>query len=797
MRWGEPTRLPPLRRGRGLAAAALLTVGLVAAYAILGVLSLTSVAPSFIKGIPSSIGPFGKPETVPAVQQRLRDLATVAATGSPASLALDDTLDLGRVLPGTPPTHVDITNTSAAPLDVGIQVLGTSGVTAYFTKSGGTQSHVAPGKVARISIRANPLNAGPLDSKLRISTPGAKSIVVPLTGAQAPLPPGAVTATAQARGAVHLTWPASPSTGVAGYEVDRRVPGGPWQTLDASAPAGGIVDQTGPDGQTVEYRVSAVTAGVQPALLSLPGAPGSAVPDATAPDPPLGVTPQPYINIANENAVPVRVDLPPTSTQTDVVSVTLTDTAGDTATGTASGGQSPAVVNVDASHLSEGKITSSATVTDEVGNPAKVDGESTFMDITPPDAPTDVHGPPGEVVNGDQAASVPVTVHVANPEAIARLHVQLTAGGQTADASGPAMGFATTLNVDASKLPDGPIDISAWTVDEAGNPSSPADGGSITKDSSAPDNSASIRVAGGDQNPDGYVNAASAGAVTVIVRFPQATDPADSIVVSVGGQRVHVDGGDYRYVVGPFDVSDRPDGQLPLAVTVSDPAGNSSTSTDSAIKDTVAPAAPTSFTVPESSDNAAGFVNSFTQSAAVIQATFPEGTDSSDTLTASVNGVDLGARVGGSIAVAWKADVSGMPDGALDLHGTITDAAGNTTDFTGRAVKETQPPAPPVAAHVIGSCHPDTITAATQNDVTVQVVLPDAPGMSGTVTVTLTDSAGHTASGSAWGGPGIVVVHGIDAGSFVPGNVHLAVSVTDSAGNTSTFDGTTAVLTDD
>ena len=214
-----------------------------------------------------------------------------------------------------------------------------------------------------------------------------------------------------------------------------------------------------------------------------------------------------------------------------------------------------------------------------------------------------------------------------------------------------------------ASFPTASSTVSAWTVDEAGNPSAPTDGGTITKDTSAPDNSASIRVAGGDQNPDGYVNAASAGAVTVIVRFPQATDPADSIVVSVGGQRVHLDGGDYRYVVGPLDLSDRPDGPLPLAVTVTDPAGNSSTTTDSAIKDTVAPAAPTSFTVPESADNAAGFVNSFTQSAAVIQATFPDGTDSSDTLTASVNGVDLGARVGGSIAVAWRADVSGMPDG--------------------------------------------------------------------------------------------------------------------------------------
>src|SRR5206468_10474196 len=140
-----------------------------------------------------------------------------------------------------------------------------------------------------------------------------------------------------------------------------------------------------------------------------------------------------------------------------------------------------------------------------------------------------------------------------------------------------------------------------------------------------------------DQNPDGYVNAASAGAVTVIVRFPQATDAADSVVISVGGQRVSRDGGDYRYVVGPLDLSDRSDGPLPLAVTVTDPAGNSSTTTDSATKDTVAPNAPTSFTVPESADNGRGFVNSINESAAVIQATFPAGTDSTDTLTANVN----------------------------------------------------------------------------------------------------------------------------------------------------------------
>jgi hypothetical protein len=393
-------------------------------------------------------------------------------------------------------------------------------------------------------------------------------------------------------------------------------------------------------------------------------------------------------------------------------------------------------------------------------------------------------------------SSVPVVVHLAGVEPDERVHVEITGGPKTADGSADAAGAATTVNVDASDLPDGPLSVSAWAVDEAGNVSKPTDGNTITKDTSVPDGAANIKVAAGDRNPAGYVNAASAGAVMVVVHFHQVTDPADEIGISVGGIRVHRDGGDDTYVVGPFDLSDRPDGPIPLAVTVTDSAGNSNTTTDSAVKDTAAPAAPTSFTVPESADNAAGFVSSLTQNAAIIQATFPGGTDSSDTLTASVNGIDLGTRIGGSIAVQWRADVSGLPDGQLDLSGTITDAAGNSTDFSGRAVKETQAPPPPVAAHVIGFCRPDTITPATAPDVSVQVVLPDMPGLSGSVTVTLTDSAGHTASGTAFGGPGIVVVHGIDASSFVPGHVHVSVSVTDAAGNTSTFDGTTATYID-
>jgi len=132
------------------------------------------------------------------------------------------------------------------------------------------------------------------------------------------------------------------------------VSGGPWQPLDASAPAGGIVDQAAPNGQAVDYRVSAITAGVQPTLLSVSSAPGSAVPDATAPDVPNEVTPPDFVNQGNENAVPVKVFLPQTSAPTDVVSVTLTNpTTGDSASATTAGGQSPVSVTIDTSKIAE------------------------------------------------------------------------------------------------------------------------------------------------------------------------------------------------------------------------------------------------------------------------------------------------------------------------------------------------------------------------------------------------------------------------------------------------------------
>jgi hypothetical protein len=130
MRWGEPTRLPPLRRGRGLTAAALLTVGLVAAYVVLGVLSLTSVAPStLLKGLPKTVAGVLRPDPVPARHTpQLEDFLNVT---SPSSVSLADGILFGRVAPGDGRTaHIE--NTSATALDISVRVIGSTGVSATF-----------------------------------------------------------------------------------------------------------------------------------------------------------------------------------------------------------------------------------------------------------------------------------------------------------------------------------------------------------------------------------------------------------------------------------------------------------------------------------------------------------------------------------------------------------------------------------------------------------------------------------------------------------------------------------------
>ena len=769
-----------------------------AAYAVLAALSLGSLSSGVLLTVPSALD-----NLFPKVGLKNPHVGDFIKPrkGNPAVGALlsQGTLNLGsQTTSASIENAVKLKNTSTAPLQLTVSIQDAPGVTAAFSTGRSTTS-VSPGHLASVTLQTDPAVAGPIDGKLKIdlnSNLHAESLFVTLQGEQAPLQPGAVTAAPRAGGAVALSWPASPSSGVAGYAVFRRQAGGAWQRLPGGlVPASGIVDRVGTDGQAYAYRVEAAAANVPGELLSPPGGVGTVTTDASAPAAPVAVTAPDVINLENHATAPYTIDLPADSLPTDVVTLWLTDISGKTISVQTSGGAPTQTIDVDTTQLADGPIAAAVTMTDAIGN-AQTSAEpaaATTKDTVAPDAPQAVFAPD---VNMDSSSAAPVYVKVADPQDGDQVKAMFTdAKGVTAANRVPVDPDGTTrVPVDVDQLVDGPLTVQAWVIDKAGNTSQPTPADElVTKDVVPPAAPFKLTVPGGPSNPSGYVNAATESDATVVAAFDQPTDPTDRIVLTVGGIRFYRQGGDDKVRIGSIDLSDQEDGPIPLSITITDAVGNVTEQSTTVTKDTVAPAGPASFIAPEGANNPVGYVNAATQSAAVFAAEFPEGTDPGDTISVSVNEqVDLGLRAGGGTEFTWQGDVSALPDGPLDLNGTITDAAGNSTDFGGDATKDTVPPATPESAHV-ASCPPDTIRPDRAEDVRVLVAFGQETDPSDTITVTLTDSDGLTATASAPGGHRFVMVSGLDASAFAAGDVGVGVTVTDVAGNSVQFTGTTAV----
>ena len=206
--------------------------------------------------------------------------------------------------------------------------------------------------------------------------------------------------------------------------------------------------------------------------------------------------------------------------------------------------------------------------------------------------------------------------------------------------------------------------------------------------------------------------------------------------------------------------------------------------------DTGGPEAATSVGVPAGPNNPAGYVNAATQTAATIVAAFAAPTDPADQIALTVDGMPFGTQPGGSDQVVFSGDMSSLPDGVLQIQGTITDANGVATTFSGTLTKDTQPPPAPAAAYVVGP-PPNTIAPADASCVKVAVAFNQAPDPSDTVTVSLSDGS-TSVSGSAPAGDGQVLISCIDASTLSAGSIAVNVTVTDVAGNSTSVAGTTA-----
>src|SRR5207248_902025 len=177
-----------------------------------------------------------------------------------------------------------------------------------------------------INLTSSPYHAGPITGSLLVSIArsGSSPLVIPLSGAQAPLPAASLTAKPAAHGAVDLAWTPSPSSGVSAYVVERAAgTTGAWQTV-ATLPgtSTGAVDQTGTDG-SFTYRVIAQAVTSTHAPLSGPASSEATVTAvATAPDVIREITPHQFINyddVQNGASVGVPVDLAPGSTSSDTI----------------------------------------------------------------------------------------------------------------------------------------------------------------------------------------------------------------------------------------------------------------------------------------------------------------------------------------------------------------------------------------------------------------------------------------------------------------------------------------------
>jgi large repetitive protein len=509
----------------------------------------------------------------------------------------------------------------------------------------------------------------------------------------------------------------------------------------------------------------------------------------------------PFINAADAESgvVHIPIDMPANTDPTDVVTVTLKDSTGATAVGQVNGGTSTVNVPVQGvQRLVDGSIAVSATVADSLGNTSPAaSGPAIWKDTAKPAQPTvSVDGD----ITGANQGSYPVTVHT-EPAAMDGATVTATitdgdgkiASQQENEATGDT---SIPINVDASNLADGTeLTVTATVKDEAGNLSPQSAPVPVIKDTTGPTAPTSFGVAAGPDNPAGVVTAQSASAVIIQATFDQPPDVTDHITVWVNHQPYTLtpDGDSTTLTVEPpLDLTGLPDGTYKLGMMQTDADGNKTPTWSHFTVDTGGAEAPTGVGVPAGPENPAGYVNAATQTAATIFATFAGPTDPADQISLSVGGMALSTQSGGGDEVSWTADLSSLPDGTLPITGTIIDANGVKSTFTGSLIKDTQAPPAPAVASVVGP-PPNTITPSSASCVKVFVAFNEAPDPNDTVTVTLSDGS-SSAQGSASAGNGHVIVSCIDAGSLSAGQISVSVTVTDVAGNSTDFTGTPAVL---
>ncbi|EHN8837717.1 Ig-like domain-containing protein [Enterobacter hormaechei] len=328
---------------------------------------------------------------------------------------------------------------------------------------------------------------------------------------------------------------------------------------------------------------------------------------------------------------------------------------------------------------------------------------------------------------------------------------------------------AAIPSTDVSAWPEGTVKISVTGDSAAGNP--------ITISHDVTVDLATVAISINALATDDVINAAEKGADLVLSGVTTNVEAGQTVTISLNG-RIYTttvdDSGNWTYTVPSADLAGLKDGDASVQVSVTNVNGNSASAGREYSVDATAPSVTINTIATDDILNA-----SEAQSDLAISGTSTA--EAGQTVTVSLNGKDYTTTV--SANGSWTlnvpaADLAGSSDGSVTVTASVSDKAGNPASADHNLTVDVTVPA--VTIHTVAG--DDVINVAEHNQ--AQIISGSATGAAAgdkvTVTIggqtytTVLDAAGNWSVGVPAN-----VISGLSDGTAT-----VSVSVTDAAGNT-------------
>ena len=328
---------------------------------------------------------------------------------------------------------------------------------------------------------------------------------------------------------------------------------------------------------------------------------------------------------------------------------------------------------------------------------------------------------------------------------------------------------AAIPSTDVSAWPEGTVKISVTGDSAAGNP--------ITISHDVTVDLATVAISINALATDDVINAAEKGADLVLSGVTTNVEAGQTVTISLNG-RIYTttvdDSGNWTYTVPSADLAGLKDGDASVQVSVTNVNGNSASAGREYSVDATAPSVTINTIATDDILNA-----SEAQSDLAISGTSTA--EAGQTVTVSLNGKDYTTTV--SANGSWTlnvpaADLAGLTDGSVTVTASVSDKAGNPASADHNLTVDVTVPA--VTIHTVAG--DDVINVAEHNQ--AQIISGSATGAAAgdkvTVTIggqtytTVLDAAGNWSVGVPAN-----VISGLSDGTAT-----VSVSVTDAAGNT-------------